>query len=60
MVLPHMTPEKLLSAAEDVFAREPDAKLVKNQVGNLSILRNGYSIGWIDLRYGIVHYFEED
>jgi hypothetical protein len=55
-----MSPEQFLTVAEGVYAHEPDAKLVKNKVGNLTIIRNGISVGWIDLRYGITHYFEED
>jgi hypothetical protein len=32
---------------------------VKNEVGNLAIVRGGEMIGWLDLRYGAAH-FDED
>jgi len=59
MPLPNMTPAQLLAAAQAVAGRAPDAELAKNQVGNLSIMRGGEMIGWVDLRYGEVH-FDED
>jgi hypothetical protein len=54
-----MTPAQLLAGAQAVAARAPDAVLIKNQVGNLAIVRDGEHIGYLDLRYGTVH-FEED
>lgn len=50
-----MTPEDLRVACDLVANRFPGADLVKNQVGNLSILdTGGLYIGWIDLRTGEV------
>ena len=49
-----MTPQELLSAAHTVLARWPEAELVKNGVGNLSILDDGAYVGWINLRDGEV------
>jgi hypothetical protein len=60
MTLPNMTAAQFLSAAQQLFSAHPEVELVKNRVGNLSILRNGLSIGWIDLRNGSVNIFEED
>jgi hypothetical protein len=52
--LPNMRPDQFLAAAQAVASRFPDCELVKNQVGNLSILLDGEQIGWVDLRYGEV------
>ena len=58
MPLPNMTPAQLLAGAQAVAERAPDAELVKNQVGNLAIARDGRTIGWLDLRYGTAHWDE--
>ena len=60
MPLPNMTPAQLLDAAQAIADRAPDAELVKNQVGNLTIVRGGEMIGWLDLRYGIPHFDEDE
>ena len=60
MPLPNMTPAQLLAGAQAIAARAPDAELVKNEVGNLAIVRAGEMIGWLDLRYGIPHFSEDD
>ena len=60
MSLPDMTPAQLLSGAQEVAARAPDAVLVKNDVGNLMISRDGEMTGWMDLRYGTVHWTEDE
>lgn len=57
MPLPNMTPQQFLDAATDVAARFPDAKLVKNQVGNLAIANNDIYVGFVDLQYGTVVIF---
>ena len=41
MPLPNMTPAQLLAGAQAVADRAPDAELVKNEVGNLAIVRAG-------------------
>jgi hypothetical protein len=51
-----MTPAQLLAGAREVAKRAPGAVLVKNQVGNLAIVRDGEYIGYLDLRYGTVHF----
>jgi hypothetical protein len=56
MPLPDMTPAQLVAGAQEVAERAPDAVLVKNQVGNLTIIRDGEMIGWLDLRYGEAHW----
>jgi hypothetical protein len=60
MPLPNMTPAQLLAGAEFVADRWPDAELVKNDVGNLAIVRGGEMIGWLDLRYGTAHFGEDE
>lgn len=56
MPLPDMTPAQLLAGAQEIAGRAPDAVLVKNDVGNLAIVRDGEYAGWLDLRYGTVHW----
>jgi hypothetical protein len=60
MPLPDMTPAQLLHAAAIINGRVPNAVLVKNQVGNLVIVQEGAYIGWLDLRYGAVTWFEDE
>ena len=60
MSLPDMTPAQLLAGAQAVADRAPDAVLVKNQVGNLAIVRDGENIGWLDLRYGEAYWNDEE
>ena len=60
MPLPNMTPAQLLAGAQAVADRAPGAELVKNDVGNLAIVRSGEMIGWLDLRYGIPHFDEDE
>ena len=55
-----MTPAQLLAGAQEVAERAPDAVLVKNDVGNLMISRDGEMTGWMDLRYGTVHWTEDE
>jgi len=45
----NLTPALLAEAARQVSERHPDARLIKNQVGNLSILVDGEYLGYIDL-----------
>lgn len=47
-----MTPAQLLLLAQEVAARYPEAELVKNGVGNLALMRDGYYIGFADLEFG--------
>jgi hypothetical protein len=56
MPLPNMTPAQLLAGALTVRERASDAELVKNEVGNLAIVRGGEMIGWLDLRDGTAHF----
>jgi hypothetical protein len=56
-----MTPAQLLAGAQEVAERAPDAVLVKNAVGNLMIAdADDGMIGWLDLRYGTVHWTEDE
>lgn len=52
--LPNMTPAQLLAGATEVARRWPGAELVKNQVGNLSVVVDGVYVGYLDLRDGEV------
>lgn len=56
--LRNMTPQQLLTAAQEVIDYATDAELIKNEVGNLSIVDpdRGY-IGFVDLRTGEVNTF---
>ena len=53
-----MTIEQLISAAQDVSRRFPQADLVKNQVGNLAIYVDDNYVGFIDLLDGEVDLFD--
>jgi hypothetical protein len=60
MPLPNMTPPQLLSAAQTVIDRAPDAELVKNEVGNLAIVSTaGEYLGFVDLRNGEVTWMDD-
>jgi hypothetical protein len=48
----NMTPAELLDAARTVAERWPDAELVKNHVGNLSVVEARRYVAFIDLREG--------
>lgn len=50
-----MSPGQMLEAAQMLVERVPDCRLVKNEVGNLAIVRGDEFIGWVDLRSGEVH-----
>lgn len=58
--LPNMTPEQFLAAAQRVAADLPDVELVKNQVGNLTIMAGDDYLGFVDLRYGTVELFDDE
>lgn len=61
MPLKDMTPQQFLAAAQAVIERAPQARLVKNQVGNLAIVTaEGDYVGHVDLRTGDVELFAED
>jgi hypothetical protein len=47
-----MTPQQLLTVAQQVATWYPEADLVKNQVGNLSVVNAGQYVGFIDLATG--------
>jgi hypothetical protein len=49
-----MTPAQLLAGAQAVAGRWPDAELIRNEVGNLAIVRDGEFLGYLDLRTGEV------
>lgn len=49
-----LTPQELLTAAQQLVAEIPNATLVKNEVGNLAIIDEGAYLGWVDLRTGEV------
>lgn len=59
-LLPDLEPHELLEAAQEVASRLPSAALVKNEVGNLTIVTNDSTYaGYIDLRTGEVTIFDE-
>lgn len=45
-----MKPQDLADAAAGLARRFPDAELVRNAVGNLTVLVYGVYVGWVDLR----------
>ena len=53
-----MTPAQLLEAAQAVHAQHPDGTLLKNGVGNISVLDSeGRYCGYIDLVNGEVGFW---
>lgn len=54
-----MTPAQLLAGAQEIAARAPDARLIRNLVGNLAIAQGDVRTGWLDLRNGTVHWYDE-
>jgi hypothetical protein len=43
-------PQALIRALQEIVDAQPEARLVKNQIGNLTILsREGEYIGWLDI-----------
>jgi hypothetical protein len=49
-----MTPTDLLAGVTELVGVHPDADLVKNQVGNLSVIVAGEYRGYLDLGDGSV------
>lgn len=56
----HLTPAQMLTAAQTLVQRCPDAVLMKNDVGNLSIVEVGAYTGWVDLRTGEITVFADE
>ncbi|MGW5519241.1 hypothetical protein [Nocardia africana] len=54
-----VTTQQLHEMADTVHARYPDAVLVKNRVGNLSVMVDGEYRGFLDLRFGGVEWDDE-
>lgn len=52
----------LRQAIGDVILRWPRARLVRNAVGNLSVLVDGQCHGWVDLTFGtfVEHEFDDE
>jgi len=42
----------LAAAAAEVVRRHPEARLVRNRVGNLAVMVDGHMVGWLDLTEG--------
>lgn len=57
-MIPAMIPDQLRAALDEVevHAQAERVELVKNVVGNLSIVVGGAYVGWIDLRTGEVEW----
>jgi hypothetical protein len=53
-----MTPQQLLTVAQQVATWYPEADLVKNQVGNQCVVNAGPNVGFIDLATGEFEGFE--
>jgi hypothetical protein len=53
-----ITPQELIEAAQEVARTYPDARLVKNDVGNLAIYQATEYVGFISLASASVTYFE--
>lgn len=45
----YSTPQALADAFTVLAASHPHVRLVKNQIGNLSIMDDGVYVGWVDL-----------
>lgn len=52
-----MTPDQLLAAASYLLRNEPACTLVKNQVGNLTVMVGDEYAGFVDLNTGEVELF---
>ena len=57
-----VNPADLIRVLQELEARKPGCKLVKNQVGNLSVMEGDepnswYCIGWVDLALAQLHLF---
>lgn len=52
--------QQLREMADTVADRYPDAVLMKNPVGNLSVVQGGAYLGWLDLHSGGVEWLEDD
>ena len=58
--LPTISPQDLLRIALQVVERWPQARLVKNMVGNLTVLTpDGSQPACLDLRYGVIEPMED-
>lgn len=55
-----LTPQLLRDAADTIEARHPDARLIKNRVGDLGILVDGCFIGHLALIDGEVCWWGAD
>jgi hypothetical protein len=53
-------PRDLARAAGALALRFPDAELVRNSVGNLTVLLDDEYIGWVNLRTGEVTIFADE
>jgi len=60
-----VNPADLIRVLQELEARKPGCTLVKNQVGNLSVMEsdnpNSWEyIGWVDLAFAQVHLDEDE
>lgn len=55
-----ITPRILLLMTEEVVNRAPDSTLARNAMGNLSVMRDGSMIAWMDFGDGEVHWVDEE
>lgn len=60
MSIEGVTCRQLREMADEVAEQYPDATLVKNPVGNLSVVQDGVYLGWLDLHSGGVEWLEDD
>lgn len=59
-LLGSITPAELTLAAAQLVSQHRDCQLVKNQVGNLTILApDGCQLGYLDLRTAVVEMFDD-
>lgn len=56
--LPSMTTREFLHLAALTYERWPDAKLVKNAVGNLAVYVGDEWVAWLNLRTGEIEEVE--
>ena len=50
----------MLAAVQQAYDRYPSARLVRNRVGNLSLLVDDEYVGWLDLTFGQFNDLNDD
>lgn len=53
-------PADLIRAGREILRRYPEARLMKNRVGNISIMVEGEYVGYVELYNGLVTWIEKE